>query len=256
MVAFPQWPEPLRDLALEHQRRPLSQGAILEGERNDALFRLGCSLRGAGKSEADIQRHLEAENQARCHPPLPIDDVVTIAGSAARYEPEFHPFPSRPLREGPGTNGLGMVYHTQTIQELISQSHDVEWLVDGVLPRDGVLLITGEAGIGKTWMVLALAMALDGGTPWLDQFSTVATKVLMIDEESSPSLLKDRFQKLKAQTSGTLMLVGAGVMFGLAELGDLMRSHTKPTFGPPLSAPHQQETLRTQMEFGAEHAPG
>jgi hypothetical protein len=78
----------------------------------------------------------------------------------------------------------------------------------------------------------------------------------MIDEESSPSLLKDRFQKLKAQTSGTLMLVGAGVMFGLAELGDLMRSHTKPTFGPPLSAPHQQETLRTQMEFGAEHAPG
>jgi predicted ATP-dependent serine protease len=105
-----------------------------------------------------------------------------------------------------------MVYHTQTIQELISQSHDVEWLVDGVLPRDGVLLITGEAGIGKTWMVLALAMALDGGKPWLDEFSTIATKVLMIDEESSPSLLKDRFQKLKAQTSGTLMLVGAGVM--------------------------------------------
>ena len=212
MVAFPQWPEPLRDLALERQRRPLSQGAILEGERNDTLFRLGCSLRGAGKSEAEIHQHLEAENQARCCPPLLIADVAIIAGSAARYEPDFHPFPSRPLREGPGTNGLGMVYHTQTIQELISQSHDVEWLVDGVLPRDGVLLITGEAGIGKTWMVLALAMALDGGKPWLDEFSTIATKVLMIDEESSPSLLKDRFQKLKAQTSGTLMLVGAGVM--------------------------------------------
>jgi hypothetical protein len=46
------------------------------------------------------------------------------------------------------------------------------------------------------------------------------------------------------------------VMFGLAVFRDLMRSHTKPTFGSPLCAPHQQETLRTQMEFGAEHAPG
>jgi len=105
-----------------------------------------------------------------------------------------------------------MMYHAQTVPELISQSHDVEWWIEGVLPKDGVLLLTGEPGIGKTWLVLDMSLSLDGGREWLGRFATKKAKVLVVDEENNPSLLKHRFQKLDGAQSGILLLVGVGVM--------------------------------------------
>lgn len=60
---------------------------IAEGQRNDTLFRIACSLRGKGLSEAAIRAALIEENRARCSPPLPDDEVRKIAASAAKYEP-------------------------------------------------------------------------------------------------------------------------------------------------------------------------
>jgi hypothetical protein len=60
---------------------------IGEGQRNDALFRIGCSLRSAGLSESAIAAALTEENRTRCVPPLPETEVRLIAGSAGRYTP-------------------------------------------------------------------------------------------------------------------------------------------------------------------------
>ncbi len=60
--------------------------SIVEGQRNETLFKLACSLRGKGLSEPAIRAALIEENRARCSPPLPDDEVRRIAGSAGRYQ--------------------------------------------------------------------------------------------------------------------------------------------------------------------------
>lgn len=59
---------------------------ITEGHRNDVLFRLACSLRSKGLSEAAISAAVVEENRTRCKPPLSVDEVRRIASSACRYE--------------------------------------------------------------------------------------------------------------------------------------------------------------------------
>lgn len=62
-------------------------GPIPEGQRNDTLFRIAGRLRGDGHGYEAIVAHLRRINAERCRPPLPDAEVVKIAGSAARYEP-------------------------------------------------------------------------------------------------------------------------------------------------------------------------
>src|SRR5574337_868158 len=56
-----------------------------EGRRNDTLFRLAASLRGKGLTVDAIEAALQIENEAKCVPPLPADEVRTIALSTGRY---------------------------------------------------------------------------------------------------------------------------------------------------------------------------
>ena len=63
---------------------------IAEGGRNSTLTRLGGALRRQGLDEGALATALLDENARRCEPPLPDEEVVGIARSLARYEPE-HP---------------------------------------------------------------------------------------------------------------------------------------------------------------------
>jgi hypothetical protein len=95
----------LQIIAQKIQRRESSPkaasdtGTITEGQRNDTLFRIACSLRGKGLSEAAIRAALIEENRARCSPALPDDEVRRIAASASKYEPgaDTAPEPQRGL---------------------------------------------------------------------------------------------------------------------------------------------------------------
>jgi len=60
---------------------------ISEGQRNDALFRLGCSMRRNGFGMQAICNALVGHNEEACDPPLGEAEVREIARSAARYNP-------------------------------------------------------------------------------------------------------------------------------------------------------------------------
>ena len=66
---------------------------LLEGQRNEALFREGCRLRRLGWEEAEIAASLLVLNSARCRPPLKGDEVERVATSCATYgvEPDERP---------------------------------------------------------------------------------------------------------------------------------------------------------------------
>jgi len=60
---------------------------LVEGQRNDTLFRFGCAMRRRGATQEQIERRLLQKNDAECKPPLAADEVRRISASAARYDP-------------------------------------------------------------------------------------------------------------------------------------------------------------------------
>ncbi len=59
--------------------------AIPEGTRNGTLFRAACALQAKALSPEALRAALDAENLAKCVPPLAAAEVERIAKSAARY---------------------------------------------------------------------------------------------------------------------------------------------------------------------------
>jgi P4 family phage/plasmid primase-like protien len=64
---------------------------IMEGKRNDTLFRLAASMRGRNCSLEAIRAAVRADNEERYRPPLPLDEVDRIIESAMRYPPGNNP---------------------------------------------------------------------------------------------------------------------------------------------------------------------
>ena len=61
------------------------KGPLLEGERNDQLFRAACAIRREGLGYDEIVVALERINESRCKPPLDHRELCSIANSAASY---------------------------------------------------------------------------------------------------------------------------------------------------------------------------
>lgn len=66
---------------------PNNNACVAEGGRNDTLFRTACGLRAKALSPEAILAAVQAENTARCKPPLGADEVERIVQSAMRYDP-------------------------------------------------------------------------------------------------------------------------------------------------------------------------
>ena len=67
----------------------------------------------------------------------------------------------------------------------------LEFLVEGLLPKEGVTLLAAPAKTGKSWLVLQLAAALAKGEPFLDQ-ETKRCRVLYLSLEDTPLRLRER----------------------------------------------------------------
>jgi hypothetical protein len=79
--------------------------------------------------------------------------------------------------------------------ELMEESPEVDWLVDKILPASRALLLTADAGTGKSMAALDLALAVDQGRRWLGNFQCKRGKVLLVDEENGRKLLARRTGK-------------------------------------------------------------
>ena len=46
---------------------------------------------------------------------------------------------------------------------------DLDWLIDGVLPKPSFAVLYGEPGCGKTFVALSMALQIANGQPWLER---------------------------------------------------------------------------------------
>ena len=83
--------------------RSSAEGAIPQGERNDALFRGACAMRRRGHTEHEILATMRATN-TRCEPPLSEAELINIVASAMKYEPAGAAKEAKEAKEvgGPG----------------------------------------------------------------------------------------------------------------------------------------------------------
>lgn len=70
-----------------------------------------------------------------------------------------------------------------------------EWVVDGLLERGTITLLSGDSGAGKSLVIKSLTVAIIQGKPWLRR-PTHGKRVLVIDEENHHRVVHTRMHAL------------------------------------------------------------
>ena len=73
---------------------------------------------------------------------------------------------------------------------------DTTWVVEKLVPLEGITAISGSPATYKTWVILDLALKVASGDILFDKFVTVQSNVLLIDEENGERLLQKRIKKI------------------------------------------------------------
>lgn len=197
---------------------------IVEGRRNDTLASIGGSLRRAGMTAEEIFGTLSVINDRRCQPPLPRDEVKTIAASVARYETDI------PYRlKGSNGNGNGANLKEST-EELLTFAdiHQIcgrtEWLWKPWLPKGYMTLLVAASGEGKSALALRLAGSVLCGWPWpdLQPYTDDLGCVLWCEAESAQGLNAERAEQWKLPLDRIKTPFGKSLSDGLTNV-DLSR---------------------------------
>ena len=121
----------------------------------------------------------------------------------------------------------------------------VEWIVENLIPEEGIVALSGVPGSYKSWISYHLAVCVAKGVPLFGQFQTKQNRVLIIDEENSPRLAHQRLLKLEVGETPIYFLFMKGIKIdtrndleglinlsnnleiGLIIFDSLIRMHTK-----------------------------
>lgn len=88
-------------------------------------------------------------------------------------------------------------YHGKSAKTLLSEKQPIiNWCVSPILPKQGIGIVAGWPGIGKSWLLLDLAIAVSTGQPWLGRFEVQKGRVMYVDEDSHDDLIRVRLNKL------------------------------------------------------------
>ncbi|MCK6485442.1 MAG: bifunctional DNA primase/polymerase [Phycisphaerae bacterium] len=169
---------------------------ISKGQRNGTLARLAGAMRRVGMSQAEIFAALQQVNADRCVPPLAVPEVERIASSIARYEPNAV---SVALAENHWAQDRGPPTQPKplSVRELMAAHRTLRApVIQGLLRHGETMNVIAPPKTGKSWLVLALAMAVATGRKWLDTFETIAGNVLIIDNELHPETLAHRIPQV------------------------------------------------------------
>jgi Bifunctional DNA primase/polymerase, N-terminal/AAA domain/Primase C terminal 1 (PriCT-1) len=190
--------------------------AIPEGKRNSTLTSLAGAMRRKGISPAAIEAAMLAENQQRCNPPLPEDEVRGIAKSAGNWSPA-------------GNRRADVVCLADV------KAQPIHWLWEPYIPLKMLTLLSGDPGVGKTALMMALAASLTRGDAIGSGQPSAPSNVLYLTNENSPQhVLRPRFDSLGGDPARFFLLrgvvnadesPGSITLKDTEQLEDAIRSH-------------------------------
>lgn len=91
-----------------------------------------------------------------------------------------------------------MRFEGLTVEDFLSKDYRTEPILpDSVLDKEGLLLIAGKTGVGKSYLMQQLLVELSAGQDWLDRWSvTRPYKTWMIQAEIGRGRFQDRTRRL------------------------------------------------------------
>jgi hypothetical protein len=167
---------------------------FLPDERHPALVRRARALRKHGLTAAELEGALLAYNAERCDPPKDEEEVRRIAQWAAPLEAETR----EPI----------LVNMAEVAPE------EVHFLVKPYIPKRKLTEIQGDPGLGKTWVMLAIAAAISKGLPLPgedgkpSQVRPPASVLYMTAEDGLGDTLRPRLDAMGADVSRVTVLDG------------------------------------------------
>jgi RecA-family ATPase len=105
------------------------------------------------------------------------------------------------------------------------------WIIPGIVPQ-GVTLLAGRPGTGKSWLALELALAVADGRDALGKFPTIGGESLFVGLEDTQQRMYDRACKLFQGGRAPHNFLWAGYWnalctSGLADLEDWLQAHSE-----------------------------
>lgn len=89
--------------------------------------------------------------------------------------------------------------YPSTLDNLMSfKFPPTRWVIEGLIPAGGMTIMSAAPGSFKTWLMLEIAISATVGKELFGEFKTEQTGVLIVDEESGPRILQERFKVLGA----------------------------------------------------------
>lgn len=139
--------------------------------------------------QKEILKYLKSINQVS-DTPLKVKDLKMII----RLEVKKHKAENRIATKN---NPLEIV----SSNYLLSSDFKTEWIIQDILPKGSVSILSARPGRFKTWLTLYFAICISRGEDVFGRFSTKKVKVLIINEEDSNVLIKERLVKLGINNS-------------------------------------------------------
>jgi hypothetical protein len=84
------------------------------------------------------------------------------------------------------------------LSEVISEARPIEWIIENLIPKYGLVILAGKAGVGKSFVSLHLAHSVSSGEKFLGILPVLSSgKVLIVDGENYPGIYRQRVEALK-----------------------------------------------------------
>jgi 5S rRNA maturation endonuclease (ribonuclease M5) len=166
---------------------------VLFGDHDDKgrdhVAQVARSLRAVGitprLAELDgLPEHGDVRDWLKTHGQEDLDRVITAAQPMAEESPE---------RRFPRVDEIG--YTLRTLQSLVIP--DLQWAIEDLLP-EGLAIIAGPPGLGKSMLLLQLALGVARGEKVLGVWLAGPGEVLYVGTEDNQRRMRDRVAQLMA----------------------------------------------------------
>jgi hypothetical protein len=101
-------------------------------------------------------------------------------------------------------------YSTITIRKLYEKEYpDEEFIIDKFVPTEGIIMFSGDAGVGKSFMGLEVAKAVSNNVPFLNHFAVnfPNSPVLIIDKENGMKRIQKRMKGMQIDPCDNVYLL-------------------------------------------------